>query len=73
MFIIQQKGRNWVLTLDLLADPNQTASLEKILVKIVEELKDNPNARRMSYDTWYWRDRTIMNTWITYFNLKYLK
>jgi hypothetical protein len=30
-----------------------------------------PEARRMSYDSWYWRDQEAMQKFMTYWHLKY--
>lgn len=76
MFKISQRGSNWVLSLvhehelQERYDRDYSNWYADQLNKIVVELSDNEHARRMAYDQWWWRNRTEMEKFITYWTLK---
>lgn len=73
MFIIKRKGKFWAMTFT--GEPNRfgnPADIDQLVEFAVTDLAEDTRARRMSYDTWYWRDRQDMDAWVTYFRLKYM-
>lgn len=76
MFKIFQRRNTWVMQLDLDINPSlfdgpvfkwELAEIDRL----VEDLKDRPGVRRMSYDMWYWKSNYDLERFLTYWYLKY--
>lgn len=73
-FKIVKKGRYWAMTYVPPRSDIFEQSSGKDCIKIeniIQELQDNQTAKRMSYDTWYWKNQQEMNKWLIFINLKY--
>ena len=70
MFKIKQKGNEWAMTIemDLRVDVLTT---DFSIEDLAQELENYPSCRRMSYDTWYWQNHDDLNSFVTYFLLKW--
>jgi len=76
MFDISQKNRSWVMRLHNLNDDEfwsqiRPGAINNIIERLENELRDVPEAKRMSYDIWHWRDQQAMQKFMTYWHLKY--
>ena len=49
----------------------QPGAINNIIERLENELRDVPEAKRMSYDIWHWRDQQAMQKFMTYWHLKY--
>lgn len=76
MFTISKRRGIWVMSLEKASelteryDRDYNNHFYDQLNKLVVELENHPNARRMAYDQWWWRDKSEMDKFITYWTLK---
>ena len=76
MFDISKRRNIWIMSLEKASelteryDRDYTNHFYDQLNKLVVELSSNPHARRMAYDQWWWRDKSEMDKFITYWTLK---
>jgi hypothetical protein len=77
MFLISKKGRKWAMTCEqgYVTDKTSTLVMVKAWTQVIDEIEAELDAldgvSRMSYDTWHWTNKQDMDTWLTYFYLKF--
>ena len=63
--------RWWRVQLVETADNTYTTQLDKCVVWTIEQLKDWPNCKRMSFDMWDFKHRKDAEKFITIFHLSW--
>lgn len=71
-FILEDKNGYVTMRLEYPEDTDMLLSWDKAIDMVAEELSAWPDARRMSYDIWYWPRHKAdkANEFITYYMLK---